>query len=111
MEIFFDRSVEPRYVRAIAQRPWASIETADATFPQTAADTTLAQYAADNQMVVFARDDDFFKLVRERYNCGLLFLHKRNAESPSEVADAVELIRTAYSDHSEIEESVPGQWV
>ena len=50
MQIFFDRSVEPRYVRAIAQRPWASIETADAQFPQTASDTTLAQYADDNGM-------------------------------------------------------------
>jgi hypothetical protein len=111
MQVFFDRSVEPRYVRAIAQRPWASIETADAQFPQTASDTTLAQYAEDNGMVVFARDDDFFKLVREAYDCGLLFLHKRKAESPADVAEAVARIRSAYSDHSEIEESAPGQWI
>lgn len=111
MQIFFDRSVEPRYVRAIAQRPWASIETADAQFPQTASDTTLAQYAEDNGIVMFALDDDFFKLVRQAYDCGLLFLHKRKAESPADVAEAVARIRAAYSDHSEIEESVPGQWI
>ena len=111
MRIFFDRSVEPRYVRAIARRPWATIETADAQFPQTASDATLAQYAEDNAMIVFARDDDFFKLVREEYDCGLLFLHKRRAESPADVAEAVAKIRSAYSDHSEIEESVPSQWV
>jgi hypothetical protein len=49
---------------------------------------------------------------RQPFRAGRMsILHKRNAESPSEVADAVELIRTAYSDHSDIEESVPGQWV
>lgn len=62
-------------------------------------------------MVVFARDDDFFRLIRKEYDCGLLFLHKRRAESPADVAEAVAKIRSAYSDHSEIEESVPGQWV
>jgi hypothetical protein len=62
-------------------------------------------------MIIFTRDDDFFKLVRARYNCGLLFFRKGKGTTPGGIVEAVDTIRTAYTDHDTIEEGLPGTWI
>jgi hypothetical protein len=59
MDIFSDRSTEPRCIEALDSEPWATTEFADDQFAQTAPDSRLARYAADNGMATFIRDDDF----------------------------------------------------
>ena len=108
MDIFFDRSTEPRYIEALDSGPWATTEFADDQFAQTAPDSRLVRYAADNGMVIFIRDSDFFKLVRARYNCALLFFTKGKGTTPGDIVEAVDKIRTAYTDHDTIEEGLPG---
>ena len=90
---------------------WATTEFADDQFAQTAPDSRLARYATDNGMIIFTRDDDFFKLVRARYNCGLLFFRKGKGTTPGGIVEAVDTIRTAYTDHDTIEEGLPGTWI
>ena len=58
MDIFFDRSTELRYIEALDSEPWATTESADDQFAQTAPDSRLARYAADHGMIIFIGDDD-----------------------------------------------------
>lgn len=111
MRLFFDRSTEPRYVNALAQEPWTTTVWCDSRFPQTAPDRDLAEFAQDNGYVVFARDDDFFKLVRHQYNCGLLYFRKGKSTAPGDIVTAVERVSNAYPDHTKIEEGLPGNWI
>ncbi|MEF8887215.1 MAG: DUF5615 family PIN-like protein [Haloarculaceae archaeon] len=111
MNILFDRNTEPRYINAIATEPWANTEFADDHLSQTASDPKLAQYAETNDMVLFTRDADFFKLVRDQYDCGLLYFRKGKRTTPGDIVLAVERIRDAYANHDNIEEGLPGNWV
>jgi hypothetical protein len=111
MRILFDRNVEPRYIDAIAATEWAVTERVDDHFAQTAPDRRVARYAEEHDMVVLTRDDDFFRLVRGRYDCGLLFFHQKHATNPSHLVAAIDNIRTSYTGYSEIEEGLPGNWV
>jgi hypothetical protein len=59
MDIFVERSTEPRYIKALDSEPWTTTEFADDQFARTAPDSRLARYAADTGMVTFIRDDDY----------------------------------------------------
>ncbi len=111
MRVLFDRNVEPRYIDAIGAENWSVTERAADCLPETAPDRRVARYAEDHDMVVFTRDDDFFRLLRDRYRCGLLFFHQKHATSPAQIVTAVDNIRRSYTDYTEIEEGLPGNWV
>ena len=59
MDIFFDRSTEPRDIEALDAESWATTEFADDQFARTAPDSCLPWYAADNSTVTFTLDDGF----------------------------------------------------
>lgn len=113
MDILFDRNVEPRYQQALDREPWTTVDHCGNHFPQDAQNTPdekIADFAETNGWVLFTRDRPFFGRAQTR-NCGLLLLDKSRNPSASDVVLAVERISNAYTDHDNIRESIPGNWI
>ena len=106
MRILFDRNVEPRFIQAIEQEPWTTVEHVDNHFSQTAADSDLADFAEDGDWVIFTRDEPFFGRSKPR-DCGFILLHQKHDPAPGVIVDTLRRIRESYSDYSNVRESVP----
>jgi predicted nuclease of predicted toxin-antitoxin system len=110
MRVLCERHVPPKYVEAVQSSRWADVITPRNRFHPEVDDETIARYAEANGWVVLTRDRDFFQLSG-RFGFGVLYLDMRRNPGPGTLVAAVEAIAEAYSDHSEIVESVPGDWV
>jgi uncharacterized protein with PIN domain len=106
MRILFDRNVEPRFIQAIDQEPWTTVDHVDNHFSSTTPDSDLADFAEANDWILFARDAPFFGRAKTR-NCGFLLLHQKRDPAPGTVVDSIRRIRDSYSDCSNIYESIP----
>lgn len=109
MRVLCERHVPPKYVDALDSALWATVSTTEETFHPEADDDTIAEYAAANGWVVLTRGRDFFELATA-VGVGVLYLDMRRDPSPGLLVEAIEAIGVAYADHSEIVESVPGDW-
>ena len=110
MRVLCERHIPPKYVEALESESWATVTTTGTLFHPEATDETIAGYAADNGWVVLTRDRDFFELA-DRFGFGVLYLDMSRDPAPGTLVSALEAIGEAYSDHAEIVESVPGDWV
>jgi predicted nuclease of predicted toxin-antitoxin system len=110
MRILYERHLPPKYVGALESRDWATLEATADCFPPGADDSTIAEYAEENDCVVLTRDRDFFELA-EDYDIGILYLDMFRIPKPGALTEAIATIDDSYSDHSDIAESVPGDWI
>jgi len=110
MRILCERHVPPKYIHALESEPWVDVTTTETQFHPEAPDETIARYAAENGWVVLTRDRDFFELAT-RLGCGILYLDMSRDPVPGTLVAAIQTIGEAYTDHAEIVESVPGDWI
>lgn len=108
MRLLCDQNVDQRYVDAFVAENDFSAVTVRAVLDARASDPDIAAYATANEYVVFTSDDDFFRLDTA---CGRCYYLQTDAPPVGDVLAALRAIRDVYDDHSEIVESVPGDWV
>lgn len=108
MRILCDQNVAAKYVHALEQAENITVTTVADELAPDAPDEEIVRYAESEDCVVFTTDDDFFEHAGV---CGVLIYSQITDPSPGEVLDAVEAIERAYNSHSEITETVPGNWV
>lgn len=107
MRILFERNIATKYTDALGAESWTTVAYCDDHFPATTPDSRIAAFAERDDWVIMTLDDDFFQF---RPGFGILLLDQGSAPDVSDVVAAVELIGSTYADHSNIAESVPGNW-
>lgn len=110
MRVLCERHIPPQYSEALESEAWSTVSSTDGLFHPEATDETIARYAADNDWVVLTRDRDFFDPAT-RFGFGVLYLDMRRSPAPGIRVTAIKTIGDAYTDHEEILESVPGNWI
>ncbi|QIO25129.1 DUF5615 family PIN-like protein [Haloarcula sp. JP-L23] len=108
MRILCDQNAPAKYVAALQRVDGITATTVDEVLRHDATDVEIARFAEDNGWVVFTNDDDFFVAGGDH---GLLLYDQVEDPASGDVVAAVEAISRAYQSHSEIVESVPGDWV
>lgn len=109
MRILCEQHVPPKYVEALDSASWTTVSSTQERLHPETDDETIAEYAAANGWVMLTRDRDFFELATA-VGVGILYLDMRRDPPPGILVEAIEAIGVAYADHSEIIESVPGDW-
>lgn len=107
MRILVDQNPAQKYVDAFAQAEGITVATVEELLDHDASDAAIAAYASEHGWVVFTNDDDFFVAGGDH---GLLLYDQIEDPSPGAIVDAVQQIQQAYTDPSEIVETVPGGW-
>lgn len=108
VRLLCDQNVNRKYIEAFCQTEWITVATVREVLSQDARDDEISQYAATNDWIVFTEDDDHLEYDHDR---GVILYHQHELPSPAEVLAALETIEAAYTDHREIREFVPGEWV
>ncbi len=108
MRILVDQNSAQKYIDAFKQADNITVATVDHVLEHDTSDADIAAYAETNGWVVFTTDDDFFVAGGDH---GLLLYDQIEDPSPGDVVGAVRHIEQAYTDSSEITESVPDGWI
>ncbi|MFC6976009.1 DUF5615 family PIN-like protein [Halomicroarcula sp. GCM10025709] len=108
MRILVDQNSAQKYVDAFEQADNITVATVDDGLEHDTPDADIDAYAETHDWVVFTNDDDFFVAGGDH---GLLLYDQIDDPAPGDVVAAVRRIEQAYTDSSEITESVPGGWV
>lgn len=108
MRILCDQNVNEKYTETFRQTDWITVSTVREELAQDALDDEIGRYAAANNWVIFTEDDDHLEYEQNR---GVILYHQNESASPTEVVAAVDAISTVYTNHREIREFVPGDWV
>ena len=107
MRLLCDQHVARKYIQAFDQADGITVTTVAEELSPDASDTEIAVFAEESGWVVFTNDDDFFE---QTASFGLLVYSQIEDPRPSVLVDAVTVIGQAYESHSEILETVPGNW-
>jgi len=108
VRILCDQNVNEMYTESFRQTEWITVATVRNELSQDARDDEIGRYAEANDWIVFTEDDDHLEYDQNR---GVILYHQNELPSPAKVVTALETIDTVYTDHREIREFVPGDWV
>ena len=108
MRLLFDQNVAQRYIDACVAAPDLQAVTVRDVLDPRATDPDIATYAAKHDYVVFTSDHDFFALSDR---CGCIHYNQVVDPPVGDVLAALRVISNAYTDHEQIFEVVPGNWV
>jgi hypothetical protein len=110
VRILVDQNVNEDYTETLRRAEWLTVAVVREELAADADDEDISPYAAEHGWVIFTADDDFFTHVGSHAH-GLLFYHQTENPAEGDVLDAVWNIAQAYTDHSEIIETVPNGWL
>jgi len=108
VRILCDQNVNEKYTQTFRQTEWITVATVRDELSQDSHDDEIGRYAETNGWVIFTEDDDHLEYDQNR---GVILYHQNELPSPANVVAAVETIEAVYTDHREIREFVPGDWV
>lgn len=108
MRILCDHNVNEKYTETFRQADWITVTTVREELTQDARDDEIGRYAAANDWIIFTEDDDHLEYDQDR---GVILYHQNKLPSPTDVVDALDTIDAVYTNHNEIREFVPGDWI
>lgn len=119
VRILCDHNVNEKYTETFRRADWITVTTERAVLDVDEGDSTIMGYAAANDWVVFTSDETFDipdgaergEVDLDAIDCGVVIYHQQENPSPGSVLEALRAIAAGYSDHSEVREYVPGDWV
>ena len=108
MKILCDQNVAHKYIAALENADNVTVTTVAAELSADASDEEIATFVERHDWTLLTSDDDFFDHAG---SFGLLVYSQIADPPPGDLVAAVNAIEAAYERHSDIIETVPGNWI